>query len=157
MEGEIGMKTKTMKHFTTMAAVLAVTLTLGTGAARAADNGTITDGTLIWLKNANCPDLGGRQNWSSASNAAAALKDGMCGLRDGSQAGQWRLPTKEDLVGRYQSGTSGFTGVQFDGYWSSSRYAADAAYAWYVSMSNGYVYGYPKSNYGYVWPVRTGM
>ena len=58
-------------------------------------NGTVTDNHsgLIWLKNANCFD---RQDWSTAMTLARRLSSGDCGLRDGSGAGQWRLP---NLVG----------------------------------------------------------
>ena len=55
-------------------------------------NGTVTDTVtgLVWLKAANClPD----NNWAGANQAAADLKDGDCGLTDGSSAGDWRLPT----------------------------------------------------------------
>ncbi len=58
------MKTNLMKRFTTIAAALAVTLALGAEASYAqgnVPNGTVTDGNLVWLKNANCF---GRQTWS---------------------------------------------------------------------------------------------
>jgi len=58
-------------------------------------NGTVTDTVtgLIWLKAINCFV---RDNWFSASAAAAALADGQCGLTDGSKPGDWRLPTKAE-------------------------------------------------------------
>jgi hypothetical protein len=58
-------------------------------------NGTVTDTRtgLIWLKNAGCfPPL----DFAAANNAAAGLKDGNCGLTDGSAAGSWRLPTNDE-------------------------------------------------------------
>lgn len=55
----------------------------------ASDDGTVTDGNLVWLKNANCFET---QVWPTAMDLAANLKSGSCGLRDGSTAGQWRLP-----------------------------------------------------------------
>jgi hypothetical protein len=61
-------------------------------------NGTVRDNNtgLIWLQDANCAALGttpsGMADWADAKAAAAALADGTCGLTDGSQAGDWRLP-----------------------------------------------------------------
>jgi hypothetical protein len=60
-------------------------------------DGTIRDNDsgLIWLKEASCPDLAGPGGvgWYTAKDAAAALSDGTCGLTDGSEAGDWRLPS----------------------------------------------------------------
>jgi uncharacterized protein DUF1566 len=55
-------------------------------------NGTVTDTLtgLIWLRDAACL---GRADWASANTVAASLKQGDCGLSDGSQAGDWRLAT----------------------------------------------------------------
>jgi hypothetical protein len=55
-------------------------------------NGTVTDTVtgLVWLKNANCF---GEQTYAAASQAAAGLGAGQCGLTDGSSPGDWRLPT----------------------------------------------------------------
>src|SRR5438128_3074647 len=67
-------------------------------------NGTVTDTVtgLIWLKNAGCfagfvtfPGEG-TLSYPAANQAASALKDGQCGLTDGSSAGNWRLPTKDE-------------------------------------------------------------
>ena len=58
-------------------------------------NGTVTDTVtgLIWLKKGNClPD----NNWAGANQAAAGLKEGDCGLTDGSLEGDWRLPTADE-------------------------------------------------------------
>jgi hypothetical protein len=71
-------------------------------------NGTVTDGNLVWLQNANCF---GAQNWNQAMSSAASLKSGSCGLNDGSMVGQWRLPTKDELMKR-QRNQSGFNNVQ---------------------------------------------
>ncbi len=59
-------------------------------------NGTVQDNKtgMIWLKNANCF---GDLNWSFADLAAKALADGQCGLTDASVAGDWRLPTQNEL------------------------------------------------------------
>src|SRR4030042_2480734 len=59
-------------------------------------NGTVTDNLtgLIWLANATCFGL---KLWDEAMAAASGLKDGDCGLTDGSVAGNWRLPNVREL------------------------------------------------------------
>lgn len=59
-------------------------------------NGTTKDNLtgLIWLKNANCFGI---QAWAGALNSANTLANGLCGLTDGSQAGDWRLPNINEL------------------------------------------------------------
>jgi hypothetical protein len=118
-----------------------------TGGTRFVDcaNGTVTDTMtgLIWLKRADCfPE----SNWKAALSAAATLKSGDCGLTDGSSAGDWRLPTKQEWEATIaQAATLGCTfakapsltndtgtacfgdganssrvGVASNGYWSST-------------------------------------
>jgi len=132
-------------------------------------NGTVTDTStgLIWLKNSNpC----GFKNWNDAMAYCANLASGQAGLTDGSVAGQWRLPTKEELEGigtnppvTWDSGFPSvtwtmpgapFTNVQTNQYWSSTEYAGDTTHAWLVIMYNGYVFHNPKPTGFYVWPVR---
>jgi hypothetical protein len=134
-------------------------------------DGTVTDTRteLIWLKNANCF---GRQNWQTAMQSAARLKSGQCGLRDGSSAGMWHLPTVDELkamldkrytkpvfsnaagTAQWQEGDA-FSGVQSNVYWSCTEYAHNRGYAWRVNFTNGYVATYDKTTtYYYVWPVR---
>jgi len=62
-------------------------------------NGTVTDNLtgLIWMKNANCF---GVRNWSGALSDCNTLHDPGypgCALNDGSNAGDWRLPTRFEL------------------------------------------------------------
>jgi len=38
-------------------------------------------------------------NWYDAENYNSTLASGQAGLTDGSTAGQWRLPSKEELEG----------------------------------------------------------
>jgi hypothetical protein len=146
----------------------------GAGGNRFVDlgNGTVQDTStgLIWLKNANCF---GTKAWQDAMDTAASLADGQCGLTDGSVAGDWRLPTKEEWealfdtnyhgpalsnaagTGQWSEGDA-FNNVQSYYYWSSTPYESSTDYAWRVNLSNGYVsYGY-KPGSGYVWPVRGG-
>src|SRR5690242_11192606 len=84
---------RTMK--TTIMAVMAAVCLMMAGIAHAElkDNGdgTITDTVrgLVWLKDANCFD---KKTWINAMASATGLHSGQCGLKDGSKAGQWRLP-----------------------------------------------------------------
>jgi Protein of unknown function (DUF1566) len=128
-------------------------------------NGTVTDNLtgLIWLKNANCYNA---QVWTTAVASARSLTSGQCGLTDSSTAGQWRLPSRnelESLVNEQQAyqatwlNTQGFSGVQANIYWSGSFSVDGNLFAWYVSMDRGYeVNDSVISNY-YVWPVRSGQ
>ncbi len=136
-------------------------------------NGTVTDNKtgIIWLKNANCF---GKQNWETAMRSAAKLAHGECALRDGSRAGMWRLPTKDDWkamidkkyknsdwsqpgisnaagTGPWKEGDA-FSGVQTSAYWSSTEYANDNA--WRVYLRYGGVPTGGKDGTYYVWPVR---
>lgn len=51
---------------------------------------------------------------------------------------------------------NGFHNVQAGSYWSSSPYAGDSTYAWYVIVNYGYVGPVDKAGNDYVWPVRGG-
>lgn len=137
------------------------------------NNGTVTDNQsgLFWLKNANCSDAAGGitkgtggLNWNDATTWSSALSSGSCGLTDGSQAGQWRLPTADEwkaLVDKTASKpalTAGhpFGNVQSYYYWSSSQYLDLTSYAWYMGIDTGIIYSGSKTARLYVWPVRTG-
>lgn len=127
-------------------------------------DGTVTDNltALIWLKNAHC---WGPQNWGNALTTSNALAHGQCGLTDGSSAGDWRLPNANEmhsLIDLTQSNPalpSGhhFYGVQLNAYWSSTTGTICITSAKAVSLLDGYVGNYAKSNWGYVWPVRGGQ
>ena len=146
-------------------------------------NGTVTDLStcLVWLKKA---DWGGAKKWrcfdddpdpyDDAHQRAGLLYAGAtdANLSDGSVAGDWRLPTKTELVGLMSGNApvwcytgpcdlNGFTGVAGGDkeYWSSSTAATDTGSAWVMSPSYSYQGFSAKSHsYGvsYVWPVRSG-
>ena len=135
-------------------------------------DGTVTDNQtgLIWLKNANCF---GFRRWNLAIADSNGLASGSCGLSDGSNSGDWRLPNLFELESlremQYEnpaiSNTAGtgqwtegdpFTGVQSSPYWSSTTFANANDYAWSVYLSSGYVLSYDKYSSLYVWPVRGG-
>jgi hypothetical protein len=126
------------------------------------DDGTVTDNLtgLVWLKNANCF---GTRTWADALRDANNLASGSCGLTDGSTVGQWRLPNVNELESLVHAGqadiatwlnTQGFSNVEPKPYWSSTTYARDTGYAWYVYMWDGIVYASDKSTSLSVWPVR---
>lgn len=130
-------------------------------------NGTVTDSItgLIWLKDVNCATVSPKA-WAAALTVVATLASPSCGLSDGSTAGQWRLPSRNELQLLIDYTTSGpalptshpFTGAQFGYYyyWSSTTYAADSSYAWSVGLRDGDVYWNIKTGVFYVWPVRSG-
>lgn len=136
-------------------------------------NGTVTDNLtkLIWLKDANAF---GPRTWEQALSDANTLASGSHGLTDGSKAGDWRLPNRNELLslidvayaGPALSSASGksqwvsgdaFIGVQSDDYWSSTTYSSNSSFAWYVFLFDGYVSYDDKTSTSYVWPVRAGQ
>jgi len=127
-------------------------------------NGTVKDNLtgLIWLKNANCFGI---QTWTNALGNSNTLAGGACGLSDGSVAGAWRLPNIKELqslidFGRFNSALPvghPFSGVQLDGYWSSTTDALSPGNAWDVGLGNGDVRSAGKSSTYVVWPVRGGQ
>src|SRR5262249_19336103 len=108
-------------------------------------NGTVTDTHtgLIWLQDAGCLGL---LNWEDANQAAAALENGQCWLTDGSQPGDWRLPSNAEWMAMVDAAKnhprlqctnptltddrgsacfgdgsgSSFSNLASDGYWSST-------------------------------------
>lgn len=136
-------------------------------------NGTITDNLtgLIWLKNANCF---GTRTWATALTDANTLADGACGLTDGSSVGDWYLPNRNELANLIHlgfvnpalsntAGTAKWTtnGDAFDNvassvYWSSTSYANDPFFAWFVFFFDGGVGAFDKADDNFVLPVRSG-
>jgi len=151
-------------------------------------NGTVTDCRtgLIWLRNANCIDESngianptGKLSWRDAMKWVKGLRDGLCGLSDGSWEGYWRLPTITEWMamvqyakGRYigpaltnGTGTGQWTSdnvfhdVQSDVYWSCTPDPTHQGgpYVWVMQMrdgTNAYTnMSYPRG----VWPVRAGQ
>ena len=168
-------------------------LVLDCNGGRYEDNGdgTVTDckSGLIWLKNANCTDTvggivktNGYLTWADAQKWVKGLADGApgpCGLTDGSSVGDWRLPTKSELMAMVDSAiTKGYTNpaltdasgtaqcltgcifnnVSTSYYWTYTSYPTDITSAFVLWMSAGTPdYSSKSSNSLFVWPVRGGQ
>jgi hypothetical protein len=139
-------------------------------------NGTVTDNLtgLIWLKDANCSSFFAPLSLAAALAACNGLSAGYCGLTDGSSAGDWRLPNRNELnslvdiryynpslcntagTGQWTSGDP-FTNVQSNNYyWSSSIFPVGGGGAWRVGMGGGDIYISMTTEALWVWPVRGG-
>lgn len=131
-------------------------------------NGTVTDLStgLVWLKSASWgwayPFWADSIKGVSAFDRAAQVKSGNPkALTDNSEAGDWRLPTINELK-RLTSGAEAvsssnmraFIHVQPDWYWSGTSYAPGTDSAWNVGMHFGDVNKSNKSYNYLVWPVR---
>ena len=131
-------------------------------------DGTVTDNLtgLIWLLNANCYSI---RTWISALSDANNLKNGECGLSDGSAMGDWRLPNVREMQSLVDYGDVGvsaglvlpsghpFTGVQSSFYWTSTTKADVSSLAWLVTLAYGDLTFGTKADEDYVWPVRGGQ
>jgi len=111
------------------------------------------------------------QDWEQAVKVTKNLRDGQCGLSDGSKPDTWRLPTIEEWeemvdkryerpalsnkngTGQWTKGDA-FVGVKMDYYWSSTPLVSNNALARYMVLSVGSVGFVNKTNSFYVWPVR---
>jgi len=97
-------------------------------------------------------------------DSAAKLADGNCDLEDGSEEGDWRLPTKEeweevvdDEDYSFDVLEDAFSAVLTYYYWSSTTFATVTDYAWGVYLGDGNVdYDDKAITYYFVWPVRGG-
>lgn len=135
-------------------------------------DGTIIDNLtgLIWLKDANCF---GAKTWDESLPIANGLANGSCGLTDGSEVGDWRLPNRKELFSLVHDGyynpcipnTIGtgkwspydpFINVMSNYYWTSNVLNSNDIYAWSIHMYNGLVGDDLKSRNCYIWPVRNG-
>jgi hypothetical protein len=147
------------------------------GGGRWCDNGdgTVTDmaTSLVWLKDAS---WGGSKAWRCVSSLlicdddyddahgrAGILRNGYGGLTDGSEIGDWRLPTMNEFS-EITQGTEKvsvatphfFTGIQNDYYWTSTTNPGSNNVARCLAPADGFHTWYVKETGYYVWPVRTG-
>jgi hypothetical protein len=138
------------------------------------NNGTVSDTAtgLTWLRRANCLHA----DWAGAIAAVHALANGQCGLIDGSSAGQWRMPNRNEmlsLVDRAETNqalkfntvfmqTNGaldqaaifdtFTELEY--FWTSTTVSSDSTQAWALYSCDYGVYNISKTDSGYTLAVR---
>ncbi len=121
---------------------------------------------LMWVRDLNTVIIKGSTNgisttWQNALGSVKQANDNSvyCGYTD------WRLPNLNELkslVNYAKSSpavwlnTEGFANVRANSYWSSTSYAPNTSYAWYVYFDYGNVNAYVKDGNRYVWPVRGG-
>ncbi|KJU83198.1 protein containing DUF1566 [Candidatus Magnetobacterium bavaricum] len=128
---------------------------------------------LLWLRDAN-HNPGGTAGKDTWANQGTYITDTLnntskrCGYTD------WRMPTRAEFASlvddRYSSpaipNTAGtakwtanapFVNLQNSRYWSSTTFAGDTTYAWFVTMTYGYVDAALKTNSNYTLPVRSGL
>jgi uncharacterized repeat protein (TIGR02543 family) len=108
-------------------------------------DGTITDTLtgLTWLKKADC--FGTTATAQLALAAANNLASGTCNLSDGSVAGKWRLPNRNEMRsmidydqkdGAAWLSTQGFTNPQGGWYWTSDSFTGFPVW-WMVKTEGG--------------------
>jgi len=117
---------------------------------------------LIWLKNAN---RFGSLPWLNALSACNGLAADGGALRDGSMAGDWRLPNRKEMESLVDLGnhhpalpsdhSAVFVNVQSAYYWTATGYSGSPGEAWSVDLESGSsTYGNKDVYLDYVWPVR---
>lgn len=122
-------------------------------------NGTVTDKLtgLVWLKSPACFKP---QSWDNAILAVSKLASGVCGLKDGSTPGQWRLPTVLELRSLVETDSplklvkEPFPEVKLEKYWTANTFAGNPKNAWYVYTYQGSEDHDGRENDFNVWPVR---
>jgi hypothetical protein len=134
-------------------------------------DGTVIDKLtgLIWLRNSKCikffledNSIVNDRSWLEALDAVKKLSFGYCGLTDGSEAGDWRLPNVRELESLvdYDHSQPAIDSTAFPdtegSYWSSTTLLAVPHFAWYVSFDSGGIGGYDKYDQAHVRPVRGG-
>jgi hypothetical protein len=130
-------------------------------------DGTITDELtdLMWLKDGECLGQGIWQGEAYHAIDTLNLDPWSLGCQDYTtqKYHDWRLPNVNELESLFnaaQSNTAtwlssvGFIDVQPSEYWTSTTYAQDTRYAWFVNMWTGFVEPGEKRFYQRVWAVR---
>jgi hypothetical protein len=112
---------------------------------------------------ANC--LQGIIGWFTAVSDARNLASGACGLSDGSRAGDWRLPNRNELASLLDLNKRNpalpsrhpFTSFQADKYWTSTNFGpTNLGTVWLVDFSDGSVTLGTTANFRFVHFVRDG-
>lgn len=136
-----------------------------TSGPRFVDNGdgTVTDAwtSEIWLRDHGCV---GFQNFHPGQESGSAMADPMCGLSDGSIAGDWALPSPKQFHqfshwGEFSPAVdpdSPFVGVYTYRYWSSRLTASTLGLqAWAFNMGNGVITTDDPDLAGQQWMIVT--
>jgi len=120
---------------------------------------------LHWLKKTDCI----HQPWAAAIAEVNSLASGQCGLTDGSVAGDWRMPNRNELQSlsdRMETNHADFFNQTYtwkigqtlyqlpifsnfmvsEYYWTSTTNAADPTEAWTVYSCDFGVYDTSKAN-----------
>jgi len=149
-------------------------------------DGTVTDMLtgLVWLMDASCGSLAGtdsygKADWPTSMGAVGALASGNCGLTDGSTAGDWRIPSIQEMLSLVDyeyddpalSNAAGsgqwtesdaFTGVATSSdpspcYWSTTFSVANLPHISILCIHDAY-FNHSDADYSYYsWPVRGGF
>jgi hypothetical protein len=138
------------------------------------NNGTLTDTVtgLTWLKRANCIHA----DWASAIATVNTLANDQCGLVDGSSAGQWRMPNRNEMLtledraetnqalkfntvfmkanGAVDQALIFDTFTELEYFWTSTTDSSDITQAWTVFSCDYGVYNINKTDIGYTLAVR---
>ena len=111
-----------------------------------------TTTNLMWQDNSDASDTNSKKTWQSAISYCENLTLG--GYND------WHLPNFNELYylankDKYNPAIDdGFKYVVRSYYWSSTTFASNTSYAWYISFGSGYSYDKPKTGSEYVRCVR---
>jgi hypothetical protein len=132
-------------------------------------DGTVTDKLtgLTWLRSAGCL---GSYDWQSALSAVRQFRQGACeragdwSLADGSGAGDWRLPTMDELCTLIDYGNRDpalpdghpFLHIPSGFFWTSTTLDTYDKLVWVVYLQNGSTcYNEITNRAGHVLPVRS--
>lgn len=111
---------------------------------------------LVWEKSPGTRNMTWQGAMSQCQNKTMGNRKG------------WRMPTVEELASLVDPSVSSpgptlpnghpfIYNVQSITYWSATTTVGDTTYAWAVVFSNGGVFGFDKTDNGYVWCVRGGQ
>jgi quinol monooxygenase YgiN len=134
-------------------------------APRFTDNrdGTVTDNLtgLVWLRKANPFGL---RTWQQALDDCNGLRSGQHGLKDGSRAGDWRLPNIREIESLVDYNEAGpclpraeelpFEDLRPSSYWTSTSVALAPTEAMFIILGVGPAIFENKEHPFFVWPVR---